>query len=78
MSGFECSCFNCHADFTADLPTVFCSGSCREAAAARCADALVKYLADHPEIPLPGDRVRLRTDEDRAFERDVKADLAAL
>ena len=41
-------------------------------------EAVAKFYLEHPYAPMPGDTVRLRTDEDRAFERDVMADVADL
>jgi hypothetical protein len=71
----------CGAGFTEPVPRVFCP-PCRPLAAAEVAEmrakALTKFYLEHPDVPMPGDTVRLRTDEDRAFARDVMADLAGL
>jgi hypothetical protein len=42
------------------------------------AEALTKFYLEHPYAPMPGDTVRRRTDEDRAFEQAVMTDLADL
>jgi hypothetical protein len=81
VTGFTNECFRCGAGFTGALPRVFCP-SCVPLAAAEMAkfheEALVKFYLEHPDFPMPGDTVRRKTDDDRAFERDVMADLADL
>jgi hypothetical protein len=60
---------------------VFCP-PCRPLAGAEAAEyhaaALAKFYLEHPDFPMPGDTVRRKTDGDRAFERDIAADLADL
>ena len=81
MSDVTCECLRCEAKFTGPVPRVFCP-PCRPLAAAEMAEmqaeALTKFYLEHPGFPMPGDTVRLKTDEDRAFERDIAADLAEL
>ena len=81
MSDVTCECLRCEAKFTGPVPRVFCP-PCRPLAAAEMAkaneEAVAKFYLEHPYAPMPGDTVRLRTDEDRAFERDVMADVADL
>jgi hypothetical protein len=76
-----CECLRCGAGFTEPVPRVFCP-PCRPLAAAELAElqaeALAKFYLEHPYAPMPGDRVRRKTDEDRAFEADVMTDLADL
>lgn len=76
--GFECTCLACQSDFTAELPRVFCSDACGSDHRAKAGALLVQHYIDHPDAPMPGDRVRLKTAEDRALERDVTADLSRL
>jgi hypothetical protein len=74
-------CWRCRAEFTDTVPRVFCV-PCRTLAAAEVVEAraevLTRFYRDHPDAPMPGDRVRRRTDDDRAFARAVMADLAEL
>jgi len=74
-------CLRCGAEFTGPVPRVFCP-PCRPLAAAEMAEmqaeALTKFYLEHPGFPMPGDTVRRKTDEDRAFERDVMTGLADL
>ena len=76
-AGFTIECWGCHAELTVSLPRVFCP-ACRPVVAARADERRVKSFLEHPDFPMPGDRVRLRTEDDRAFERDVMSDLADL
>ena len=74
-----CECFRCGTGFTEPVPRVFCP-PCRPLAAGEAAKAHESALAGvAAEYGLmPGDRVRLRTAGDRAFEAAVMAGLAEL
>ena len=60
-----------------ELLRVFCP-PCRPLVVAEAEEATVKFYLDHPDAPMPGDLVRRRTDDDRAFERSVMADVVVL
>jgi hypothetical protein len=81
VSDITSECFRCGAAFTGPVPRVFCP-PCRPLAAAEMAEmqaeALAKFYLENPYAPMPGDTVRRKTDADRAFERDVMADVADL
>lgn len=81
MSDYTSECLRCGAEFTGPQVRVFCP-PCRPLAGAEVAEmravALTKFYLEHPDAPMPGDTVRRKTDADRAFARDVMADLADL
>ena len=74
---FTCECFRCGEEFTEPLPRVLCP-PCRPLFITERLEDRRQFYRKHPDAPRPGDRVRLLTEDERAFVRDVATDVAAL